>query len=142
MRNVQLLPTGVHVSVAYPPDTNTPGYANENTTKACIVPDTPPVLSTTGSSYMRYIAESITCPVLSCADFTSPIFWVCVGDTLAYSLGKLVQRWQLRSDRSLLGFCSLRCAMQSAGQPEMSSTPRSRCCARPVDPGKSLMHKV
>ncbi|CAL5221529.1 g3737 [Coccomyxa viridis] len=32
LRN-ELLPTGVHVSVAYPPDTDTPGYANENTTK-------------------------------------------------------------------------------------------------------------
>ena len=30
---LQLLPTGVHVSIAYPPDTDTPGYANENTTK-------------------------------------------------------------------------------------------------------------
>ena len=55
MRNVQLLPTGVHVSVAYPPDTDTPGYANENTTKACIVPDTPPVL------HNRFIIHALHC---------------------------------------------------------------------------------
>lgn len=30
---LQLLPTGVRMSIAYPPDTDTPGYANENTTK-------------------------------------------------------------------------------------------------------------
>ena len=33
---MQLLPTGVHVSIAYPPDTDTPGYANENTTKVSL----------------------------------------------------------------------------------------------------------
>ena len=41
---MQLLPTGVHVSVAYPPDTDTPGYANENTTKVCITPGTSTLL--------------------------------------------------------------------------------------------------
>ena len=33
---VQLLPTGVHVSIAYPPDTDTPGYASENTSKVSL----------------------------------------------------------------------------------------------------------
>lgn len=31
--HVQLLPTGVQVRIAYPPDTDTPGYAQENVTK-------------------------------------------------------------------------------------------------------------
>ena len=38
--DVQLLPTGVRVSIAYPPDTDTPGYANENTTKVFFLPGT------------------------------------------------------------------------------------------------------
>ena len=36
---MQLLPSGVHVSIAYPPDTDTPGYANENTTKVGLYPE-------------------------------------------------------------------------------------------------------
>lgn len=37
MRHLQLLPTGVQVRIAYPPDTDTPGYAQENVEKVLAI---------------------------------------------------------------------------------------------------------
>ena len=136
LSNVQLLPTGVHVSVAYPPDTDTPGYANENTTKACFVPGAPSVPLTTEFIASRCsIAESITDSVLGPAAFFAMIVYAWE-IPLHIPRVQLFKGWQVRHDLTdVLGLCSLRSAMQSAEQRETSSTPQSRCCGCPVIPG-------
>ena len=60
---MQLLPTGVHVSIAYPPDTDTPGYANENTTKVS--------LCTEGCASMDAVIAAMSCSS-DAADCQSP----------------------------------------------------------------------